>query len=233
MSNFIFTDSFFKHIKAPAYKLEVVTPTVKSLSVIPSLDKVYFEFVDKPGVWRRATEIGEVSIFQQQLFSNGASTPFATMWLQIPDNLPNVLAVKGMIVPEAIADSITAWDALGMDGNMHELGGYEPIGNGYVQIIHSSRYSHENAGESHSPVIRFGVMFPGTELPTGVSDITDIQYSVDYQHICVKRMQDDEDVISALSGLSWPGTWDFSILHRTAGSYTVEKSGKYILLRCL
>ncbi|MFB6458021.1 hypothetical protein ACE38W_22305 [Chitinophaga sp. Hz27] len=232
MSNFTFTDSFFKHIKAPTYKLEVVSPDVKSLSVFPPLEKVYFEFVDKPGVWRPGSELG-LTIFKRELASYGINNAYATMWLQLPDALPNVLSVKGLIIPEAIADSITAWDSMGMDGNMHHMEGYESIGNGYVQMIHSSRDSHGNEGESHHGVIRFGVVFPDLDIPPGVEDKDDIQYSVDYQHIYIKRIQDNEDVITALSGLSWPGTWDFSILHRTAGSYTVEKSGKYILLRCV
>lgn len=232
MQNYVFTDSFFKHIKAPAYKLELTTPNVISRAVIPPLEKIKFQFVGEPGVWRSAVEIGAVidsrNVTDIPYPGNNAS---ASLWLKIPASLPNVLAVKGMIIPERLSNTVTSWDVMGMNGNMHEIEDFEDLGNGYVQVIHSSRYSHGNEGESHANDVRFGVVFSTPELPAGVSEVDNFKYTVDYQHVLL--MPNNGDIIDSLKTLNWQASWDYSILHKPAGTYAVVKDCQYILLRCL
>ncbi|SEW50651.1 hypothetical protein [Chitinophaga arvensicola] len=235
-NNYTFNDQFFAHIRAPKYQLQKVTAVLKGLSIFPTLENIYLSFVDRQYLYYTAAAKG-LTVHSTEIVSNSAEDSFvrgAVMILNIPAELPNVMRVRGLVVPYSLAEKLNPWDVMGMEGNIHQLETVNYYQDDYGQCVHSSADSHGGAGESHpSGIIRFGVMFQEEQLRSSIFEKDTYTYTVDYKHVYVSPVHPHNSVVEAMKTQCWPGNLDVSILHRDAGTYEVEKKGEHILFRVL
>ncbi|PSL43407.1 hypothetical protein CLV51_10896 [Chitinophaga niastensis] len=237
--NYTFNDQFFAHIRAPKYQLQKTTAERLGLGIFPPLDEIWISFLNKPDQWVTAASVGAsvYDIVLEKGFMGAGDHWTALMRLSLPDSLPHVLRVRGLVLPNGYAsdDKVSAWDVMGMEGNIHTIEAWWPYRGGmdFVQCVHSSATSHVD-GESHpSGLIRFGFVFKEVteKLPEGIYEKDTYQYTVDYKHIYVSPLSGS--IVETLKTQCWPTYLDVSILHRDSGSYICEKKGEHILFRVL
>ncbi|MEZ2445932.1 hypothetical protein AB6805_29660 [Chitinophaga sp. RCC_12] len=235
-NNYIFSDDFFAHIRAPKYQLQKVSTDTKGLGIFPPLDEIKISFVENAQIYYSAAERGLTVYSQELITDNNGNVTGAVMYMNIPAAVPRVQRVKGLVIPWALSEKITPWDVMGMEGNLHGLEGLNGYRDDafYGQCVHSSYFSHDGEGESHpSGVIRFGIMYQVPQPRRSIYEKDTYTYTVDYKHLYVSPVHISGSLVETLKTQCWPGNLDFSILHRPAGTYEVEKKGEHILFRVL
>ncbi|WP_143306862.1 hypothetical protein [Chitinophaga vietnamensis] len=231
---FAFNDQFFEAIKAPKYQVQTVTPEVIGYGAFQPVELLKVQFVNDPE-WYTFAEKGITIIETKSALGFPPTYPGWQLVtnVTVPQGLPNVAKVKGIVIPARLVDVATAWNIMSMEGTIHKIDYFDSFGADYVQCVHESMSVHPGVGESHiDGRIRFGLMLPFQELPDDVLVRDKISYNVDYKHILVGKLKND-DVVESLKMQCWPDNVDFSILHKPAGIYEVGENSKYVLFRVL